>query len=400
MSRSLPRPGAALGLAPGLECRLDGCDELVVRVDGREARLPRQALAVLAAARDARPLQALVAALGAEAPGAVAWIEATSLVGRLYALGALVDASAAEAPGPAPPPRGREIEMHIELLDDLARTARFVAAIERSVRPGDVVVDLGSGTGVLAMAAARAGAARVHAIEASAFAAVTAAIVGENGYRDRIDVIRAWSHEVVLTQPADVLVAEIIGNDPLGEGVLRYVPDAVQRLLKPGGRVLPARIAVDLQLVEPPEDFAMRHRVGAGRLARWRGAYGWGFDALEVHAAAAARRLHVAAEEVARWRALAGPRPLFTVDLRAGLAAERTAMVTLEADAASPRQAVVVGTELQFAEDDGEPPFRCGGHWRVPVLLLPARAHTRRWAVRARWGALASQVGLEAEALD
>ena len=55
----------------------------------------------------------------------------------------------------------------VKMLNDRARTDAFIRAIEATVRPGDVVVDLGTGTGVLALAAARAGARRVYAIEAS-----------------------------------------------------------------------------------------------------------------------------------------------------------------------------------------------------------------------------------------
>ena len=54
---------------------------------------------------------------------------------------------------------------HRHLLDDHTRTSALIDAINAVVKPGDTVIDLGTGTGILAMAAARAGAARVYAID-------------------------------------------------------------------------------------------------------------------------------------------------------------------------------------------------------------------------------------------
>lgn len=89
-----------------------------------------------------------------------------------------------------------------------------------AVAPGDVVVDLGTGSGVLVVAAARAGARRVYAVEADTIADGTHAVFEANGVLDRVTPVGSRSTEITLPEPADVLVAELIGNEPLGERVL------------------------------------------------------------------------------------------------------------------------------------------------------------------------------------
>ena len=64
---------------------------------------------------------------------------------------------------------------HARMLHDDRRTGDYLAALAAAVRPGDVVLDIGTGSGVLAVAAARAGARRVYAVEASDIAEVAGA---------------------------------------------------------------------------------------------------------------------------------------------------------------------------------------------------------------------------------
>src|SRR5690349_22020599 len=81
------------------------------------------------------------------------------------------------------------LSQHRTLLDDRVRTDAFASAIARVVRPGDVVLDLGSGTGVLAILACRAGARRVFAVEQGHIADVAAMLVKDNGCADRVEVL-------------------------------------------------------------------------------------------------------------------------------------------------------------------------------------------------------------------
>jgi protein arginine N-methyltransferase 7 len=133
---------------------------------------------------------------------------------------------------------------HFRMLRDERRNCAFDDALRRAVRPGMRVLDIGSGSGLLAMMAARAGAGSVASCEMNpAVAHVAQDIVALNGLDERISVIATKSTELdpeEIGGPADLIVAEIVSNDLLGEGVLPVMEDAVRRLLKPGGTIVPA----------------------------------------------------------------------------------------------------------------------------------------------------------------
>ena len=134
---------------------------------------------------------------------------------------------------------------HFNMLRDEPRNAAFDAAIRRAVTPGTHVLDIGAGSGLLSLMAARAGAGRVVACEENpAIADIATRIVAKNGYADRIRVVTGNSTELDveadLEGPADVIVSEIVSNNLLAEGVLKTLADAATRLLAPGGQMIPA----------------------------------------------------------------------------------------------------------------------------------------------------------------
>ena len=71
---------------------------------------------------------------------------------------------------------------HEEMLSDSVRVQAYHRGIRRNVRPGDVVVDLGTGTGLLAFMASRAGAKKVYAVEHSDFIEIAREIGRHNGF--------------------------------------------------------------------------------------------------------------------------------------------------------------------------------------------------------------------------
>lgn len=69
------------------------------------------------------------------------------------------------------------VHVHATMLRDAPRTQAYLTALENMNLHGKTVLDIGTGTGVLAMFAARAGARRVYAVEASPFACVAKALI-------------------------------------------------------------------------------------------------------------------------------------------------------------------------------------------------------------------------------
>ena len=132
---------------------------------------------------------------------------------------------------------------HHHMLRDTMRVMAYQTAIARHSR-GCSVVEIGCGTGILSIFAARAGARHVVAIEESEIAAIAERMFRANGCDGIVELRRANSRDVQLDEPVDLLIHEIIGVDPFGENLIPFVLDARERLLRPGGRFLPWRIQV------------------------------------------------------------------------------------------------------------------------------------------------------------
>lgn len=136
---------------------------------------------------------------------------------------------------------------HEEMLSDAVRIDAYHRAIHRNVSPGDVVVDLGSGTGILAFMAARAGAAKVYAVEHSDVIELAREIGRHNGIAT-VDFVQANSREFTPPEPVDVVLHEQMGDELFNENMVENVLDLRDRALAPGGRILPGRFRL---FVEP-----------------------------------------------------------------------------------------------------------------------------------------------------
>jgi len=133
---------------------------------------------------------------------------------------------------------------HFPMLNDRRRNEAFATAIERQVSPGSHVLDIGSGAGLLAMIAARAGAGRVTTCETNPLLAeIARQVIAVNDLSEVITVVPKASTELRvghdLPRRADLIVSEIVDCGLVGEGLLPTMRHGREHLLAPGGTLLP-----------------------------------------------------------------------------------------------------------------------------------------------------------------
>jgi protein arginine N-methyltransferase 1 len=139
------------------------------------------------------------------------------------------------------------------MIADTVRMNAYTEALRSAVKPGDIVVDIGTGTGIFALLACQYGAARVYAIEPNENIHVAKKLARENGFSDRIEFIQDISTKVRIAEKADVIISDLRGRLPLHAKHIPALADARQRLLKPGGILIPKRDTLNVCIVEAPE---------------------------------------------------------------------------------------------------------------------------------------------------
>lgn len=135
-----------------------------------------------------------------------------------------------------------DIDVHRRMLADRVRMEAFRQAITAQVHPGAVVLDAGTGSGVLAVMAAKAGARRVYAVDNSELLELAQQVVRSSGVEDRVQLIRGDFSRVRLPEPVDLIVSETIGALAFAEGAGPDLSACVAQNLKPGGQVIPRGI--------------------------------------------------------------------------------------------------------------------------------------------------------------
>lgn len=233
------------------------------------------------------------------------------------------------------------------MLHDTGRMTAYLKAIGELVRPGDVVVDLGTGTGILAVAAARAGARRVYAIEESSIADVAEQVFACNGVADRVTLVRGRSSQISIPERANVLVTETLGNDPLDEGLLYYLQDARERLLTPDATIAPSRLRIYAQLVGIP----------AGRvpslterdIADWQTRYGMNLEPLRARHPNAHTWFSDSASVLAGMARCSAPYLLEEIDLLQTSKPSADMSIAVPVTLASPHVGIALGYSLDLS---------------------------------------------------
>ena len=138
------------------------------------------------------------------------------------------------------------LKEHILMVNDLPRAQCYLEAMQAKIRPGDVVLEVGTGAGLLSCLAARLGAAHVYTVEQSpVLHRIACEVVAVNALSDKITLINAHSHDLqslgLIKQPVDVFVTETIGRQGLEEGIVPIFDD-IKGMLAPNARVIPETV--------------------------------------------------------------------------------------------------------------------------------------------------------------
>ena len=262
---------------------------------------------------------------------------------------------------------------HLGMINDQVRNDAYQAAIDQSAGGAEVVLEIGTGSGLLAMMAARAGAGHVVTCETEArVAEIAGQIVAENGYQDRVTVIHKRSAELVvgqdLPQRADLLICEIFDSGLLAEDALFSIYQARENLLKPHGTVIPARARLMCALVACGDVDNMR-RVGKVN----------GFD-LSSFNRIANRRVEARDKEKLELDFLSDPVELFTFDFHWDhqLAGEAQYTVPVIKDGCANALIFWFHLDLTQAISLSTHPAENQTHWQNPIQVLQEAVQVKR----------------------
>lgn len=154
-----------------------------------------------------------------------------------------------------------DIELQRRMVSDRWRTEAFARAIQEVVQSGHRVLDVGTGTGLLAMLSAKAGAVGVTGIDQSDIIETAAKLVKANDLKDRVRLLRGPAADLQLDHKVDVLVSEWLGHFAFVEAMLDDVLDARDKNLAPDGVMLPSNVQLCLAAVD---DAVLYHQHGPG----------------------------------------------------------------------------------------------------------------------------------------
>lgn len=143
---------------------------------------------------------------------------------------------------------------HLPMMNEWDRNNAYFLGMQSAIAPERSVLEIGTGSGLLSMMAAKLGARNVVTCEAVSLIAETAQkIIEQNKYRDCIRVLPKTSFDIEVgkdvPEKADILIHEIFSSELISEHVLPAIEDAKRRLLKPGARILPAVASIMVALV-------------------------------------------------------------------------------------------------------------------------------------------------------
>lgn len=311
------QPNLILQRAPNIKIFINSSTDIEILINEIKIKGGKFTLLVLDAFSYPASVSQTLKNFQGQLAGTEDWIALTTTIAQFYDSGVLLDETQVNSSVSSSASGGFDTAlMHTLMLNDRARTSAYFAGISEVVKPGDVVVDIGTGTGILAMGAARAGAKHVYAIEATGIGETAKALFEANGLADRITLLSGWSTQVELPERADVMVSEIIGNEPLGERVLETTIDARKRLLKPDARLIPGKLKIMGLPITIPDTELAKMTFTEDTLRNWQASYGINFDPLKEIIQNAPQTFFVKPQKAKDWTVIGNPVLLADVDFK------------------------------------------------------------------------------------
>ncbi|KAM0752473.1 S-adenosyl-L-methionine-dependent methyltransferase [Meredithblackwellia eburnea MCA 4105] len=167
--------------------------------------------------------------------------------------------------------------IHEEMLKDEVRTLSYRNSMwwNKHLFKDKVVLDVGCGTGILSMFAAKAGAKKVIGIDMSNIIDQAQKIVAANGFADTITLIKGKMEEVVLpVDKVDIIISEWMGYFLLYESMLDSVLYARDKYLVPGGLMFPDEATMFLAAIED-QDYKEE------KIGFWDDVYGFDYSVIK-----------------------------------------------------------------------------------------------------------------------
>ena len=147
-----------------------------------------------------------------------------------------------------------DLYWHERMLSDASRIEAYREGLRKHIKAGDVVFDLGTGTGILSLLGSLSRPKVIYAIEHSSFIS----IAQDTATRNRVECIkfvRSNSRDFVPPERGDVIIHEQMGQLIFGENMIENLLDLKARALKPGGKILPGRFRLFVEPVVLKEQY-------------------------------------------------------------------------------------------------------------------------------------------------
>jgi protein arginine N-methyltransferase 1 len=241
------------------------------------------------------------------------------------------------------------------MIDCEPRMGVYAEALRRAVTPGCTVIDLGAGFGMFSLLACKYGAGHVIAIEPDPNIELLRPLAQANGYANRITILRDISTRYTPERKADVIVSDCRGTMPLFDHHIATIKDARERLLAPGGTLLPLRDTIKVALANSSSTYRQWQKP-------WR-RNDYGLDLSAAHASAinSEGKAHLGASVLA-----STPQDLAVIDYRTVTEPNLDSTVELVASKDAKMHGLLVWFDAEIAEGlgysnaPGQPPLVYG----------------------------------------